>query len=555
MMGRTSLAISLLLAAAVLSTSACRVDPAAGCASNDDCREGRICVSAVCQFPGSSSPNPGDAGNQQDQVPGQSPIIRVVPSDVFFGPLAPGEGESRTLEIFNDGDATLLIDHVIATGDGYWDSGVDRSSVEPGARPALVEVNVTVGPMPPGEFTLEGTLRIGSNAINPAGGRVNLETEVAFDPIEEGTCLNLWSQNGDEEIWMRPDDSVGLEFALSNCGTVPISIIGLEAFSFDERFIVEWDSSLEFIDVGTTDSVFLEVHSPEGNAETEVGLQVIYIGNGDPETIESRVFIISEDRDNQDCGPSPFAQADRDGPWTESEMTLELGHHIDILLPDRDGFFTSADLVESPDGSANLFQMRSEQAAVLVPDMPGRYEVDMTTSYDGSCEVEHYLDFEVTIPEGAFVAWLTWPEPLPRGRTNDLDFYIAEKTAEGYFWDDGAPVVGGGQDSAEFGDADSDSDNPYRNQDYNNQGYGPELVVIREPHPDSVIAIGAHVFSTAIRGPAEPRVQIWLNGEPTVDASLALERNQFWIAAEVQGSELLQTHEVVSDGFPASNQP
>lgn len=547
-------AIFVLSIGAVLFTSACRVDPAAGCASDDDCRQGRVCVQAVCQFPGQSSSNPNDAGNQQDQPP-FSPIIRIVPDRVTFGPLSPGEGDFRTIRIFNDGDATLLLDRVTTTGDGYWDTGLDRSSVAPGGDPALIDVNVNVGPMPPGEFTLEGELQVGSNAFNSEDGRIRLETQVILEPIEEGVCLNLWNQSGSDEFFMQTNESMGIDFGLANCGGVPVTIVGAEAFTSDGRFALDLELIVGDIEVGGSRSAFLEIHSPEGEAETDVTVQVVYMGDSGPETVEYVIFVVSGEGNNEDCGPTPFAQADRNGPWTEGEMVVELGHHIDISLPDRDGFFANAELVLAPDGSSHLFQMRSEQNAVLVPDMPGQYEVDVTTSFDGSCEDEHFFNFEVILPEAEFVAWVTWPEPLPRGRVNDLDFYVSEKTAEGYFWEDSEHAVGGGVDNAEFGDPDSESDNPFRNQDYNNQGYGPELVVIPEPHPDSTIAIGVHVFSTAVRDQVEPRIQLWLNGEPTVDATLGVDRNEFWIAAEVKGTELLGTYEIVTDGFPAAEQP
>jgi hypothetical protein len=266
---------------------------------------------------------------------------------------------------------------------------------------------------------------------------------------------------------------------------------------------------------------------------------------------------VAGERDGGECGPEIWAQADRDGPGTEDEMVVEVGHHIDISTRSAgdSGWIEEAWIVEGPERSLGFIHQPNERSVVFVPDVLGSYSLRVVTTDGRDCERLSDLFIEVVLPDARFVAWTVWREPIPTRRVIDTDLYVARATVNGYLWQEEGFYVGPPEETADFGNPDSRADDPFLNQDYNSQGYGPERIIIREPSGDEMIAIGVNAFATATRDPARVRLQIYLEGELSLDSEMGLYAEQFWLAAETLGTELLGEYDLVTRGFPPPESP
>ena len=561
---RTKL-VALQILPFVALVCSCNVERASGCETDADCRTGRLCVRNVCAAPGGSSYGPSgryDAGTAPDRgrgddtpVPRDGPLIRLQPGNLHFGPLPMGASEVQVIEVFNDGEDTLLISDVWVTDGVFFSQGVSVDEIPAGGSPAIIEVVAQAVFGPDLDENVLAELHVVSNALNPEAGTAYLQAEIERDipPPPDDACLEL--EVADDFLQMGVGGSTTTTVIVFNCGDAAVPLIDVVAFDESDHFEVVPIRFPNSIDVGAAAAVEVTIRAPDYEARGQIIFQVIYESSMGPVQGIASFVVSTEDGTEPGCGPPPRAEADRGGPWTQGEMTLPVGHQISIFLDtSRDASILDLVLLEAPDESLQLIQRRDRYNGVLVPDIPGHYEVQVESTFSGDCSQEYRLSFNVELPEGNLVAWAVWPEPFTRGRVNDLDFYVARSNDRGYQWEEHGFFVGPPELTADFGQRGLTIDDPYLNQDYNTGGFGPELITIQEPSPDESIAIGVSAFSTAT-GSAEPRILVYLNGERSMDNQLEVEQNQFWLAAEVIGTELLGEHEIITSGFPAPELP
>ncbi|MBN1947300.1 MAG: hypothetical protein JW797_16645 [Bradymonadales bacterium] len=370
-------------------------------------------------------------------------------------------------------------------------------------------------------------------------------------------CLEVL--NAETFYLVEVGETLVVQACLANCGTYPITVSDI-AVSSDSPAI----SALLASEVQTP----IEVPVGDDCVGMPIVIQGLQSGWGNASAVFSysspsfsRIFTLTWSTMMQVEGSCPvasvWAQPDRGASGGSAYLTLDIGHQIAIeLMGDASYWIESLTFLDAPTGSLQLLQRRADRRGIFVPDMIGRYGISLLATDGLGCNFEHTLTVDVTLPLDQFVAWVVWPERVGADAVNDLDFYVARQTSDGYYWQTAGQVVGPNFSTANFGDENSSQDDPHHHFDYNTQGFGPELITIATPSEDEQLAIGVHAFSTETRWrPANPRIQIYLAYEQVLDAQLQLYRDHFWLAAETLGTELTESYTIVVQGFPPPNIP
>jgi hypothetical protein len=559
-------ALSFLLSLLLLQVG-CSVESLSGCRSNDDCRFGRVCQAGLCTSQGRGQPVQPDAATDaggsdvardttvrdtgrdtaEPDVQPREARIRLNPDVLDFGTLEPGAVRTLTVMVSNPGSADLVLEEPFFADGRFVATLVGPSTVQPG-RSSQIAATATAPPnVPASGLVIEDELLVPSNASNANPARAPAFLQVERRPDE--SCLMF------EDVPRRVELDVGEEFLLTtslfNCGRTVVFVgeFGVETQG-DSAAVELLDFPLIELGPGEVSPLTLLV-TGLAPGRTRATVRVFY-DEGQLLELPLTINVLGVV-----CDLSLRATADRDGPSTQDMMTVVLGHQIRFNpAGDRRAQFENIALWTAPADSLQTLAVQGPTQAVLVPDRPGRYVVQADLFSGPDCAAEATITVDVVLPEDEFVAWVVWLEPYPSGPYSDLDFYVARRTEAGYFWQEPGFHVGPTSRTANFGDAAVTEDDPQLNTDYNVEGFGPERITIAAPSAEEQIAIGVHVFN-AVEGQdvVRPWIRIALAGEIVFEAELTLAQNQFWLAAETLGTELVATHEIVSGGFPEPGVP
>lgn len=578
-----AIAGSLFVLFLCLTMSGCGVGRASRCVVDSQCRYDRVCYAGQCvsesQLPQDASgasdanttpdtyyrdvqtdPDPRDRSGSDARDQGSvdtvrdsrfdsagQPRIRISPNPLDFGGIPTGMEIFESVSVTNTGTADLHVFSVSVSGDGFFVDNLEFT-VQPD-RSRSVRVSVFIDSDTPPGTVLSGQLSFSSDAVNTADQTVRVNATVEGS-VEEA-CLRF--EDVPEQITMMWLGETTSELMLVNCGAVPLVIDHLDFYANQGNVTVDawWDVSLLF--PGERTEVGLALFALEPDSDTVV-IEAFYAAEGSYEGLSVGttipVFVLDEE-----CPAAElYAQVDRDGPEGLGPIELELGHQVALWI--HGPFQYSIDEFEFsvlPVGSMGIVEAMGERDLIFVPDVPGLYTLGATFRSADGCTTEDDIQFTVTLPENAFVAWVVWEEPEPQTSLNDLDFYVARLTDDGYLWETDGFHVGPDQTTANFGDPATNVDDPQFGEDYNTEGFGPEMIVIPFQSTTEQIAIGVHAF--AISGPLQPRIRIYLGGNPSFDATLELSNGDFWLAAETLGWSVVGEYEIITDGFPASSFP
>lgn len=200
---------SWLALAALVLLSACNEDvyrPPAACVADEQCLAPRLCVDGACVDPatvddgGADIGDAGDASNDTDDagdgavdvpplpdVPPPTACVRVLPRELDFGTLRPGELAERVLRVENCGGTPLDLFANVGPEPGLTVRGFDPPTVEPG-QTGLVRVQYS-SPVP---TLFEGTIELLVGGLDPvvvpvrAAVREVIVGEVALLRVEPG---------------------------------------------------------------------------------------------------------------------------------------------------------------------------------------------------------------------------------------------------------------------------------------------------------------------------------------------------------------------------------
>ncbi len=252
--------------------------------------------------------------------------------------------------------------------------------------------------------------------------------------------------------------------------------------------------------------------------------------------------------------PTALAQGRRAGEETfVSEMlvvtalrVVELDGRMSSDLYDDEIVAYSWSLIERPEGSATMLLPGSNEASpLLVPDLPGRYvlELEVTDERDMvSCEVSRFVVM-AQMPEDGFHVLVTWEE----NRT-DLDLHLLHPNGR---WNAAPWDCFRINRTPDWGVLDDASDDPIFARD-DTDGFGPEQVSLDRPEALEY-RVGVHHFSRSTGPPSTASVQIWFGNTRMFESqSRALSQDDFWTVAAIAWGDMPQVREInaVANGFP-----
>lgn len=539
---------------------ACTVEPAPGCATDDDCRNGRVCFEGSCSFAGGAlggggatgggglggGGGTGTGGGGGTTTPVDGVVIRLEPRRLDFGEVEPGTNQTRFVEVHNDGTDTLVITGVTVRGALFSVPDMTDRTVAPGADPALLEVTLSLPSRWDGTDSISGHLTVESNASNPSAG-VDMTARAGVTVGEH--CFDIEV----ETPFVPAGELSELGLILFNCGNAAL-VTGLAVSDPTGRFGTPDAFPLElWLEPGEGGFVSVLVEAPDDPGGSDLEARLSFLADSGEEAEWFDTVRVEAVDGGDDCGPGVSVETTPDGESSEGGLHTTIGNQVSLFVEGRRARLGEVFATTLPVGSLGLVGRRTEREAYLVPDVPGVYRVMVETTY-GECIAQHEVTVEVELPDDQLVAWTVWPEDaLPR--VSDFDLYLALQWDGGYQWEEPGLSVGPPHQYADFGEEGRADDDGALNVDVNSTGLGPERITIREMSPSERYAIGPHLFRSATGEGGEVRLQIALGGDIVFDGTQRLSDGQFWIAAEVSAGELVETHEVITAGFPESTLP
>lgn len=577
-----AIAGSLFVLLLCLALSGCGVGRPSRCIRDSQCRYDRVCYAGQCvaenEVPQDASggsdanttpdtyyrdvqsdPDPRDHGGTDVYDQGRDaardfgvdstgePRIRVSPNPLDFGEIPPGMELFESVSVTNTGTADLHVFSVSVSGEGFFVTELAFTLSPDSSRSVRVSAMLPAD-LPPGTVS-RGQLTFSSDAVNTSDQTIQVQATAAGG--DEEACLRF--EDVPEQITMMWLTEATSELMLVNCGTTVLIIDHLNYYANEGNVTVDVNWDVFLLEPGEGAAVGLSLFAVEPDSDTVV-IEAFYAAEGSSvgtsigTTIP--VFVLDEE-----CPAAElYAQVDRDGPEGLGPIELELGHQVELWIHGPFQYsFDEFELTRAPDGSMGIVEAMGERDLIFVPDVPGLYTLDATFRSADGCVAEDDIELTVTLPENAFVAWVVWEEPDPQMVLNDLDFYVARLTDDGYLWQTDGFFVGPAQITANFGDSATNLDDPRFGEDYNTEGFGPEMIVIPFQSTTERIAIGVHAFS--VSGTVQPRIRIYLGRTPRFEATIELSSGQFWLAAETLGWSVVGEYDLITDGFPSADLP
>lgn len=473
---------------------------------------------------------------------GNSPTLRVNPEPIRFPPLPPGESETRTATLVNDGDAPLEIYNLSISGsEDFQIQNVSKeltAELPPSGEQEedqTVEVDIRYAPTSEGsrtaELVVESNEEPGATKEDPEKKRVEINANA------DTPCLNIVGKTKRELGAVPIGGSASDTIVAESCGSKPlrISSVQFEENSDDEEFSV---------DLGSRD----------GNADGELDEDIVLDSEGDrvalPVTYEpvqegtDRAFLTLQTNDpfwekpeielsargaTGECPETKLRGRPESG--TRWDRNVVRAAPLDYILldgsesQDPDGQIEKYNwrVIEKPDGASEDIDFdpwkdapdsdRSKRRIRLL--VAGDYKIGLNVEdNDGfqSCE-EAVLELSAQPDEKVHVE-LTWENPKDPDQTDDngddVDVHLV-KMGPGQWFEEPYDVYfknpNRGEDSG-GSEGIWNPESPSLDIDDRNS-LGPENIQMDDPQDCQWYAIGVHYWEERFP-PAFATVRVYL---------------------------------------------